>query len=100
MPTSLNPPVSKVFSPVDPGIAGIAVTSAAKNYSGAHRQGRQASPSPPAQQTAKEADSRRKAKTESAFGQGGPFRHPHQSPNPEADRPGTPDARSTAIVLE
>src|ERR1700683_250162 len=57
MPASLSPPVSKVFPPVDPGVAGIAVTRAGKKYSGAHRQGRQASPSPPAQQTAKEADS-------------------------------------------
>jgi putative transposase len=45
------------FLGVDPGVGEIAVTSAGKKYSGAHRQGRQASPSPPAQQTAKEADS-------------------------------------------
>src|SRR5580658_9011733 len=57
MSIRLHPSMLKVFPPVDPGVAGIAVTRAGKKYSGAHRQGRQASPSPPAQQTAKEADS-------------------------------------------
>src|SRR5580658_4722729 len=55
MPASLNPSVSKVFSASILALPGLLLP--APEYSGAHRQGRQASPSPPAQQTAREADS-------------------------------------------